>query len=333
MALLCLGALACLGSACSEPTAGVLPGGHAPAPRPLLPAGRDFRLAPGDLPPGRNALRFGLAPTVGGEAIEDLHDELLAYVGTLLEVEITPVVSDSYQHLIEMVARAQVDLAILPPLAYVVAREEAPTVRLLAAKIEEGRASYSGLVLVRASSALESLADLRGQKIAFVEERSASGFLFPLVALKRHGLEIGRDFEHVFADSHVAAIWRLFDGSVAAAATASGMFALARAELDARGTMPSGPQEYQTRILAKTGEVPYDALCATSALPASADKRILEAFMTVHHHNPAARDVLEHSGRLTGWAPADDELYEGVREVRLQLGERPGGEAAEWGSP
>jgi ABC-type phosphate/phosphonate transport system substrate-binding protein len=76
------------------------------------------------------------------------------------------------------------------------------------------------------------------------------------------------------------------------------------------------------RILYKTGQLPYDALCATNAVPVSARAKIAGAFLAMHNRNPRARDALAASIAITGWAPPDDSRYDPIRAV-MRAGKVP----------
>ncbi|MCZ7682359.1 MAG: phosphate/phosphite/phosphonate ABC transporter substrate-binding protein [Sandaracinaceae bacterium] len=53
--------------------------------------------------------------------------------------------------------------------------------------VREGASQYHGVVFVRADGPIQSLAQLEGTTVAWVERSSAGGYLFPRLALAREG--------------------------------------------------------------------------------------------------------------------------------------------------
>lgn len=314
--------LALVVGGCGEVSEGVLEGvGPAPAPRPHT--GGDFSLERDELPAGREHLVLGLAPTVGPAVIEAQLQPTAEYLSERLDVPVRLVVASSYDDLIRLVVDAEVDLALLPPLSYVKARRQQPRIQLVASVIKQARTHYAAYVLVRDDSPYQRLEDLAGKPIAFVERSSTSGYLFPYAALLDRGVDPERDAPDtaMFAGSHVDAIHWLRRGEVEAAATASGMLEVAL-DLD---RAPKAGRSTKLRVLYKAGDIPYDALCATTALPRRALPKVRGAVLTLHVHNPEAAAALAADTQLTGWSPPDDAQYDEIRRVYDRMSGHSGG--------
>jgi phosphonate transport system substrate-binding protein len=224
---------------------------------------------------------------------------------------------ESYDAVIEAAVHNKTELALLAPFSYVQARARKPDLNLLASIINKGRTRYSGFILVRADDPAVGLADLEGRRIALVDRNSTSGYLLPVHALGRQGYKLEQHFsEVIFAGTHSKVIEMLAAGEVDVAATSSDALGLYRREREAA---QEGARATELRILYKTGEVPFDALCATDALPAGAAKKTSGAFMRMHHRNPKARSALSSSQSVTGWAPPIDSKYDDIRKVLPEL--------------
>jgi phosphonate transport system substrate-binding protein len=265
------------------------------------------------MPAGRDYLVMGLAPTLGSDQVLRQFMPIRAYLEEALGVNIRLEVTSDYESLIRKAIADEVDIALLPPYSYVQVSEQKPDIALLASVLYLGRTRYSGFIVVRSEDPARTLHDLKGRRIAFVDQNSTSGYLLPRAALAAHGIDEATGFKEViFAGSHAAALELLADGKVDAAATSSEMLGLyRRQELDA--TIHHRPGN--VRILYKTGQLPYDALCATNSVPVSAHEKIACAFLAMHNRNPRARDALAASIAITGWAPPDDSRYDPIRAV------------------
>lgn len=93
----------------------------------------------------------------------------------------------------DLVTTAKADFGVLTSTAYVQAKRLDDDLQyLVTAAASEGGpplASYGGSILVRKDSGLTALADLKGKPFAFVSTLSSSGYKYPVVALKRKGVD------------------------------------------------------------------------------------------------------------------------------------------------
>ena len=304
--------------ACSQESSGVLEAGPAPAPRPLTSG--DYRLEAGELPRPGEAIRFALSPTAGSEAVRRQYTPVADFLSSVLGAPIEVFVADSYADLVEQVAAEKVDLALLPPLSYVIADERTERLDILATAMNRVRTTYSAFILVRRDDRAQSLSDLGGRTIALVSESSTSGYLLPMSAFARHGIDPENFFsEIVMAGTHTAAIQMLARGEVDAAATATGMQDVARLF----GETGDNVKERSLRVLTKTGEAPYDALCSVGTVPDAFKRKVRGALALMNSRNDAARPALRATETINGWLTLDDSAYDGIRAVRQALKEEP----------
>lgn len=85
-----------------------------------------------------------------------------------------------------------------------------------------GKFGYQAVVLVRADSPVQGLADLKGKTVALVTLSSNSGARAPIAALKeKANLLPGRDYRYLISGDHFAALADLLDGRADAACVAS----------------------------------------------------------------------------------------------------------------
>jgi len=83
---------------------------------------------------------------------------------------------------------------------------------------------YRLLVITKAGSPLQSLADLKGKKVAHTAPSSNSGHLAPLALFPREGVTPGKDYQIVFSGKHDQSVLGVHYGDYDAACVASDVF-------------------------------------------------------------------------------------------------------------
>jgi phosphonate transport system substrate-binding protein len=231
---------------------------------------------------------------------------LEAYLGALLGARVEVVLYEDYDALVSDVVRGDLDVAQLPPLAFVLARERDPALVLLATQVSLGDVRYSGYVVVRRDSEARTLRDLASKRLAITSYSSASGFLFALARLIQEEIDVKRLLTRaVLAGSHLKAIEAVVDGRADAAATYRGGLEAARdAGIDTRAL----------RVLGITSPIPQEALVAHSHLPSRHVACLRRAFLVTNKATAPGRGALARFPKFDGWTATNEDFYAIVRE-------------------
>jgi serine/threonine-protein kinase len=258
-------------------------------------------------------LRFGLSPALGVATARSQGERVVGWLRQRLEREVRAVVVGDYQALVDALADGEVDFAWMPPVAFVAAAERGAGIVALAERF--GRPTFEGAVIVRAESKVQTLADLKGRSIAYVDPDSASGYLFPAEMIAR---QLGRPADvfrdQVFQGSHKAVCDAVARGWVDAGATYavrdhaerivhSGWIDLAPAERD------------QLRVLAFTDPIPCDNLAHRPGLASGLVERLAKTVVELAPDDAEGRAVLAEVFHTTGMMRADVRMYDPVRET------------------
>lgn len=272
-----------------------------------------MELAPSELP-ADGILHLAYAP-VATELQQDswrpLTDHLMRRLGLLVE----PVPFDSYAEIVGAVASNQVELALLAPLSYVLARDAEPGLEPLVQTLSEGKTSYSAYLFVERSSRFHRVQDLQGARVAFVDERSTSGFLLPYAQLMEAGIDPELELsEMIFVGDHVGTLRAVAEGRADAAASYADVVPWATAAAQQEGwEMPA------FRLLGNAGRVPLDVLCVAPGVGRGLRAALKDELLRANTSGAAGRAFFQSSGRIVGWAETDDSLYDGVREVHSRV--------------
>ncbi|MEQ1723898.1 MAG: phosphate/phosphite/phosphonate ABC transporter substrate-binding protein, partial [Pseudobdellovibrio sp.] len=145
-----------------------------------------------------------------------LADKLQNKIGQPVQVYI----SKNYSAMIEALKSKKVDLAILSAMTYVAAEKET-NVKVLLKKTWSNGAFYYSAIVTRADSKIKTIKELKNKKIAFVDEKSTSGYIYPQVYLRKKSIS-EKDFKSVvFSGNHAASVEMLESGKVDAIAVFS----------------------------------------------------------------------------------------------------------------
>jgi phosphonate transport system substrate-binding protein len=265
------------------------------------------RLSPVEAGEAPKELLLALTPSQNPTALQESAKPFAEALGKLLGIPIKVYVASDYAAVIEALRSHTVDLAFLHTVGYVYASREAKA-KIVAKDIWHGRTFYTSRIWVKKESPYQSLEDLRGKRIAFVDPLSSSGYTYPMVMMIKKGLVQNKDpktffKETVFAGSHDAALLALLNGNVDAAAS----FDLA-------------PQQYfkderaeQFRYVAETPAIPEAGIAAREGLDPQLVAEIFQALL--EFNKPEYQAVLKKLYDIDGFEAAEDKEYDPVRDA------------------
>jgi len=245
-------------------------------------------------------LRFGRIPNVSPREAYRVYSGLVTLLDEQLPCcEVELVLAPDYASCVQMLAERKIDLAWLGTATYVVERERTKMVPLVR-PIWSGKTGYAGILFTLEGSGIKELADLRGKRLAFVDEQSASGYVYPANLLTEAGFDLEKDFEATdFLGSHDAVLMAVLLGEYDAGAV------FERAYF----TVADRARRMRLRVLAQTEAIPGEPIVAGSHLDESLVAEVQAAFLRIRTdrlQETALRD-------LFGFEPATDEQYTGVR--------------------
>lgn len=251
-------------------------------------------------PQGLGSRALGL-----GEAFSERLSERLGS-----KVEVVP--TGSYSALLAAVEERRAALAWMPPLVYVQARAATP-IHLLAQSVRHGSRAFRGALFVKAGSPYETIKDLQGKRVGWVDPHSTAGHLLPRKAI----LDAGLDPEDLFSDqsfigSHRGVARAVYGGEVQVGAT--------YVHLGASGEILSAgwrhtDEDSAFRVLATSDDVPADAIGATDALPEELRRDFTAALLELGQDAEASKLLMELFQAIAFEEP-DPDSYEVVEQLR-----------------
>lgn len=231
---------------------------------------------------------------------------------------------DSYDDVAQRLHRREIDLAWLAPVPFIALFNAQSVVPLASTRA----APYRSAVIVRSTSRLQGLKNLRGWRAAWVDHHSASGFILPRLELARAGVQPCELARERFFGTHAAIVGAVAGGE----ADFGGTYAYVDPHTKAtRGPWSGTELEHTVRVLATFGEIPSDVLVARNDTPKPARKAIIRALKAMTSSVDARPSTIAVFGS-TGFCRPDIASYERLR-VEVLDGHHRGLLAMDHGDP
>ena len=210
--------------------------------------------------------------------------------------------SKTYDEVILKIGTRQADIGYVGAFAYVEARERYGVKLIARTYGKNRRESYYSMIITRADAEIHSLDDLKGKSFVFNDPKSTSGFLFPMVGLKKAGLNINDFGEIRHVTRHANSLLAVYNQHVDAGAISS----TAREKVDVDFN--------QLKILWQSAPIYRGPWIVNKDLPDEAFDRIQKALLKISRH-PDAEKIFSDLG-TKGFIKGTDQDYDNIREVR-----------------
>ena len=168
-----------------------------------------------------------------------------------------------------------------------------------------GLSTYKGQINVRADSGIESMADLKGKVMCWVDPNSTSGYIIPRITLKANGVDPDTDFaQTIEAGSHNNVVAQVYNGDCDAGATYA----------DARSSIEKDFPDVKEKVivLAETTDIPNDSVSFIKELPDETRDKIINALLEIAA-SEEGQAALESLYSIAGLEKQDDSFYDAFR--------------------
>lgn len=204
-----------------------------------------------------------------------------------------------------------VDFVITGPAEYIVIN----TLTKATPLIGFGRPDYRCAIIVRADAGIDSMTDLKGQKVAFGDIGSTSNMLCPMQLMADYGVSPVTDIEAVHTARNIAHE-ALKAGDVAAIGINEGSWISSARDGDT--SVPYG----FFKVLARSGDLPNDMLLAGSHVPADVQTMVRDKIIGNKAEIITAITTHEENGKYLGMdlVTIEDASYDVVRSMYTTAG-------------
>jgi phosphonate transport system substrate-binding protein len=243
------------------------------------------------------------------------------YVKKKLGVELELFLASEYAGVIQAIGAKQIEVMDMGASGYAAAWVESNggVEPLVVPTNEDGTIGYHSIAFVRSDSPYKSLADLKGKIWAWAEPNSSSGYLFPLVGLRKMGIEPDKHFgKVVFSGGHEQSIIGVLDKSYDGAVTWTD-----DVKKHSRGGLHMMLErkvlkKEDIRIIWVSDLIPNPVIAIRSDLPRDMKADLKAMFLGLHKDDPKVfREVAR--GESQGYKEVQHSAYQIAVDLRKQL--------------
>lgn len=259
---------------------------------------------PAKLGTEKNPIIMSFVPSGDTQEIIASGDKLAQVVAEKTGLVIEANVGTDFAAVREAMGAGKAHIGWLNTFNYVLANEKFG-VDVGMVTVRYGSNSYKGQIIVRAGSGIESLADLKGKVMCWVDPNSTSGYIIPRIMLKANGIDPDNDFaKTVEAGSHNNVVTQVYNGDCDAGAT----------YVDARSSIEKEFADVKDKVivLATTTDIPNDSVAFTKDFPADMRDQIIDALLEFAG-TEEGKDTLNNLYNISGLEKAADTFYDGFR--------------------
>lgn len=265
-------------------------------------------------------------PTNNDGTMEAKAKPFAAYLSKKLNREVEVTLATDYSTIVEAMGSGQVDLGIMPPAAYVQAKDMDAAEAILTSQLGEydqetglplegeKTNTFKGEILVRADSGLNKLTDLKRKKIATLSPNSASGYIYPVAEMKDAGVDPTTDATLTTVNDIPSEITAVLNGQMDAAFVFEGarnVFAPSFADNDLFTEL---------KVLYLTeGDIPNDAIAVQPTMDDTLKSEIKTVFLNMADDEEGAEAMALWGHQ--GYEEAADAAYDTIRAYTKKAAE------------
>lgn len=238
------------------------------------------------------------------------YEPLMDYLGKALNKR---VILDTVpeEELAYKLSRGMYDMGIFTVFPYLRAKIDFEELEVFASHTVDGEDSYSGCIMIRKESGINSLHQLKERNFLFVKPTSTSGYKYPKGIFTERNLDIDAGFfEYDFSGGHGRSLMALMKKEVDGIA------------VDTRVYNDLSEDRKQDYLMLECYEIPYHAYVLSPGTD-STFKAGLKDIMFNAHKNPANKSIFTNPLKIEKWHAQTDAAYNSLRRYLRIVREKP----------
>jgi len=265
--------------------------------------------------PGEEEFLIGLIPEENIFTQMKRHKPLAEYLSEKLGLPVRFTILSRYPHIITRFVTRHLDGAFFGAFTGVLAQETLFVEPIARPVGLDGNMTTNGYIFTRVGSGIDNLAGMRGKSIAYVDQVTASGYLYALYLLKTHGVKELEGFfkREEYTGGHDTALYTVLAGRAD--------IGVAKARIVDRIRKRDPFAEEEIRILYKSPDLPDNTFSVRKDLPDDFKLKLKNILLSMHKDSKGQEVLKLFSAMQFTTAEADDfePVYRMTRQVGIDL--------------
>jgi phosphonate transport system substrate-binding protein len=241
---------------------------------------------------------WAFVPSADSETVMTGATQLTDLIAEKTGIRITPVVATDFSGVIEAMCNGEAAMGALNTFSYILAHSRGcADVALVSVRF--GSSFYSGQIITRADSGIETLADLAGKTFCRPDPLSTSGWIVPSITLRANGIDPDTDLEIVDAGGHDSVVTGVQNGDCDAGATF----------VDAR---PEDVRE-EVIVVQESAPIPNDTISFAADFDPALKEQITAVLVAIGE-DPETQPLLADTYNWESLTPAEDAFFDDFRQ-------------------
>ncbi|MBE2279380.1 MAG: phosphate/phosphite/phosphonate ABC transporter substrate-binding protein [Ignavibacteriaceae bacterium] len=264
-----------------------------------------------------NPIKIFFTPSVDANQITSTADELVKFLEKETGYYFVTAVPADYVTVVESFGSSKADVAIINTFSYLLANQKFGTSAKLRIVRDGGETFYRGCFLVRSNSGIDSIQQLSGKRIAYVDASSTSGYILPKALLTKENIKTS---DEVMAKKHDNVVTMVYQGQVDAGATYYSPTDENGFPRDARERVVTQyPDVFQKiKVIALTEQIPNDPVIFRAGLPKEMTEKLVDALLKFVS-TPSGQEALYRIYNVKQLIRTEDSDYDVLRDILKRI--------------
>lgn len=260
-------------------------------------------------------------PNESTEQNADARQGMSKDLSEVLGMEVVEFQASDYNAVVEGMRTGKIDLAYFGPLSFCLANERAGAepIGMKAKNGDKANATYKAVLVVKADSSIQSIEDIKGKSIAFVDPNSTSGNLIPSAEIMNkfpnENLDMdslhtnGKFFSAVsFSGQHQAGLQAVIKGDVDVVPISNAILA---SEIKA-----GNAKESDIRVIHSSEPIPSEPMAIRGDIPEEIKSKVKSFMLSYNNEEYFEKVIGDKTARFVDCSIND---YKNIIELNKQL--------------
>jgi len=248
-------------------------------------------------------------PRLSAVEMHAMFSPLADYLSKEVGEKVTLVVPKDFDAYKAMVKDGQIDIGFANSLVYTEIKKDVNVDPFAVSVEKKAGTKFRGIFIARKDSGIDSIKNLKGKKLIFVDKSSVV-YLTGILLLNKAGLDMNKDFEVLpFAKKVDNVTMAVFNKAADAGVIREDDLEKMKDKVDLQ----------QIKVLAYTDYSPNWPVFITPKLGQASAAKIRAALLKLKPNETESEKVLG-AAKLTGFAPVSDKDYDSLRQAAKLVG-------------